>query len=153
MFNWNFGNVKAGPNTPLWYGVRCSEIIDGKEVFFDPPDPACRFVAYPSMTDGVRAYFTLLRRRFAAAWPYVEASDPDGFVRALKREHYFTADVDVYANAVRSLYREFLQVLPPDPLPPTRDVGPLEDLPPVAGRPFVPWFLVSALLTAALVRR
>lgn len=121
-YNWNLGNLKAGSAAPSWYAVRCSEILNGREVFFDPPHPACRFVAYPSRREGVAAYWRLMRQRFRSAWPFVEAGDPRGFVHALKAARYFTAAEQPYADAVKKLHREYAQQLGGEtpPAPPSR---------------------------------
>ena len=41
IHNYNFGNVKARPDYPTITQFRCSEIIDGVDRFFDPPDRHC----------------------------------------------------------------------------------------------------------------
>jgi len=88
-------------------------------VWFYPEHPACRFRAYEvhdangkidewsSMVLGLTDYLALLHKRFYKAWPSVLKGDPAEFVRALKTQGYFTADLQPYIDSEVSLFREF----------------------------------------------
>lgn len=115
---WNLGNVKHVPGDGHDYcQFRCSEIVGGKEVFFDPPHPATSFRAYPSLAAACVDYLALLRKRFAGAWPSVLAGDPHGFVRALATAHYFTASEELYEKNVTAILARLSEVIPDDPEP------------------------------------
>jgi hypothetical protein len=104
---WNLGNAKSIPGDGRsWTFFRCSEIIGGKEVFFDPPHPQTRFRAFETLDDGAYDYLELLHRRFAAAWPAVEAGDPAAFGHALAAQHYFTANEASYTRVLVHLVDE-----------------------------------------------
>lgn len=112
---YNLGNVKHVPGDQHDYcQFRCSEIIGGKEVWFDPPHPATSFRAYASLADGCVDYLSLLHKRFASAWPAVLAGDPAAFVYALKAAHYFTADVAVYVRSVLAIHAQLSREIPDD---------------------------------------
>lgn len=93
---------------------------DGTDVvWFYPEHPACRFRAYEvhdadgkidewaSMVLGLTDYLGLLHKRFYKAWPAVLKGDPAEFVRELKKQGYFTADLQPYIDSEVSLFREF----------------------------------------------
>ena len=140
MWCWNFGNAKHVPGDGRdYYQIRCNEIINGREVWFEPPDPATSFRAFPTIDAGCADYLALLEHRFAAAWPAVLAGDPAAFSHELKLAHYYTADEALYTRNLVSLYAEFDRTVPQDdPAPfvgalPVVDNGqptPSGDLPP-----------------------
>lgn len=108
MHCWNLGNVKSvAGDGRSWTFFRCNEILNGKEVWFDPPHPACRFRAFETLDEGAVDYLALLRRRYVSAWPAVLVGDPVAFVRAIKRAGYFTAAEEPYVRSVASLFAEF----------------------------------------------
>lgn len=115
----NVANAKWTPGDPHdWVSFRCNEIIGGKEVWFDPPHPACRFRAYPDLAAGVLDYLSLLAGRFKSAWPAVLAGDPGDFAHRLKIARFYTASEALYVAALLSLYREFDRTIPLEaPLP------------------------------------
>lgn len=107
-------------------------------VWFDPEHPACRFRAYcvlkndgsedswSSLVLGMTDYLGLLYKRFNKSWEALKIGDPEAFVRALKVQGYFTADVEDYVKSVTSLVHEFghlnvdissLPIIPTDKLP------------------------------------
>jgi hypothetical protein len=130
MYCWNLGNIKAGKDVDHCY-FRCNEVLSQKAaaeihmkstpgsveigravgssvvVWFNPPHPYCRFRAYATLDDGAVGYLDMLHRRFKASWAQVLIGDPVEFVRALKKENYFTADVVEYSKSVASLFNEF----------------------------------------------
>jgi hypothetical protein len=71
--------------------------------------PASRFRAYANRFDGAFAYCDFVASgRYAAAWAKLLTGDAVGFVAALKRAGYMTADEAPYRTAVVSLQKEFL---------------------------------------------
>jgi hypothetical protein len=129
IYNYNFGNIKAPDTRPHMYLKGASEIINGKEIFPQPPDPQCRFAAYPDVFQGAKALVTFLSvdttpdngkpNRYAAAWSECLAGDLAGFVHELSRAGYFTADVGVYLRGCQICYDRYysqcLQVAAPEP--------------------------------------
>jgi hypothetical protein len=97
--------AKAKPRTDGKPGM--DAVLGGKkqsdgdvQVLFYPSNPADCFRAFHTLDDGVVDHMLLLRRRFHAAWPFVEAADVLGFCRKLGALGYFTAAVEPYARAV-----------------------------------------------------
>ena len=81
IHNFNFGNAKADASYPLVTQFRCSEVEQGVEYFFDPPDPHCNFRAYTNATDGAVDYVKVLRSR-PHWWDGLQTEDPNAFVDA-----------------------------------------------------------------------
>jgi hypothetical protein len=115
---WNLGNYKhvAGDGRH-WTMFRCSEILNGIEVYFDPPHPATHFLAYDTLGDGSLDYLTHLRGRFRPAWPAVIAGDPAQFSHILKLQSYYTAPEAGYTAALVGCYRKLDATFPPDTMP------------------------------------
>lgn len=135
-WGFNIGNVKWTPGCGydfhclrgVWEGVSQSEasrlIASGEahadaspghatavgagrvSVVFEPPHPATRFRAFPSLDAAMVAHLTLLERRFAVAWPAVLSGDVDRFAGALHSRGYFTASPLAYAGNMRRPYLE-----------------------------------------------
>lgn len=140
IWNFNFGNVKAGEK---YVGSYCcfelNEVLNGKVVWFsprgrldrkggkvvaepfdDPPGhPQTRMRAFPNAFDGAEAYVKFVAGgRYAAAWQLLLAGDAAGYSRALKAAGYYTAPVEDYVRGVVSLQREFMGKLEgPNPEP------------------------------------
>ena len=107
LHNFNFGNAKAGLSYPRVTQFRCSEVENGAEQFFDPPDPHCNFRAYETAADGAVDYIKVLQSR-AHWWNGLQTEDPGAFVDALATApKYFTGDPVVYKRAVAALFDEF----------------------------------------------
>ena len=108
---WNLGNVKrtAGHD---FTSFRCSEIINGKEIFFDPPHPQTFFNCYLTPEQGAKEYIEFLskRKRYAKAWQGVLAGDPVMFVHQLKLANYFTANENLYQIGVNRLVAQFNKI-------------------------------------------
>lgn len=112
---WNLGNKKHVPNDGHDYTMfRCNEVIDGKIVWFDPPNPATWFVAFPTLESGAADYLVGLRGRFRTAWPFALAGDVQGFCHALKVAGYYTADEALYTAGVLRCYRQLDAAIPVD---------------------------------------
>jgi hypothetical protein len=95
MRNYNFGNKKATGSEDYQY-FRCSEVIDGKELFFDPPHPSCRFASYDTPAKGAAAYVRTLKSR-DHWWKGLHTGTAEGFIEGLTtRPAYFTANPATY---------------------------------------------------------
>jgi hypothetical protein len=115
---WNLGNAKhVEGDGRAWCAFRCSEIIDGREVWFDPPDPATRFRAFESLDAGAADYLELLWHHFGRSWGAVLAGDPAAFARALKAQGYYTAPEPKYEAALVALYQQVDGMLSADAEP------------------------------------
>ena len=107
IHNFNFGNAKADLGYPLVTQFRCSEVEQGVEQFFDPPDPHCNFRAYTNAADGAVDYIKVLQSR-PHWWNGLQTEDPNAFVDALATvPKYFTGNPVVYKQAMASLFDEF----------------------------------------------
>lgn len=109
---YNFGNLKRSSGDPTdWTMYRCSEIIDNKEVFFDPPHPQTHFRAYRSVIDGAKDYILFLskRKRYLKAWEEVKKGDPAAFGHELKVAGYYTANEARYTAIIVKVTNEFLK--------------------------------------------
>lgn len=124
----NLTNIKASESYEGFYCLyRCSEIINGREEWFSPPHPQCRFRAFLSLAEASVDYLLFLTRaRYQPALKQAQAGDPRAFVDALKKGGFFTAAEEPYAKAVVSLTAEYerqipgwiasAETLPPPPL-------------------------------------
>jgi hypothetical protein len=107
LHNFNFGNVKAAPSFSFITQFRCSEVENGVEQFFDPPDQHCNFRAYSNAADGAVDYIKVLQSR-PHWWAGLQTEDPAAFVDALATPpKYFTGDPAAYKRAIASLFDEF----------------------------------------------
>lgn len=111
------GNKKWAPDWDgHWTMFRCSEVVGGKVVWFEPPPDgsflaACAFRANLSAEDGCaeQVKFLATRDRYRKAWGLIYAGKADAAVRELGRAGYFTANVDAYARAVLLIYGHLLE--------------------------------------------
>src|SRR6266581_3138880 len=104
---YNFGNIKSSPNDGLyWTNFRCNEIISGKEIWFNPPEDACKFRAFKTANDGAVNYLKFLsgRKSYANAWSQVIAGNPSEYSHQLKLNYYYSASEILYTNGVVSLF-------------------------------------------------
>ncbi len=108
LLNYNFGNIKKTESHD-YCSYKCSEIINGKEEFFEPLHPQTFFNSYPTALDGAKEYLLFLskRTRYAWAWQELINGDPVKYCVALKKGGYFTADLTKYTKGVVSLTEEF----------------------------------------------
>ena len=133
----NWGNIKASPKYEGMYTCfGCDEIFNGKRTWFDPDtpydpndplalpnpnfakptvppgNPQTRFRAYANRFDGAYQYVDFVASgRYVDAWNELLQGDAAGYVAALKRKNYFTADETLYAKGVISLQNEMLKRL------------------------------------------
>lgn len=75
-------------------------------VWFYPDHPACCFRAFRTLDEGTADYLGMMRKRFASAWPAVEAGNPWQFSHLLKLARYYTADEAHYTRSLVSIYNE-----------------------------------------------
>ena len=101
----NFKHVKGDGHDYVM--VAQAEIIGGKRVIVQPPDPATWLRAYQDLDGGAADYFARLHKEFSSAWPFVVSGDVPGFGHALKLAHYYT---DSEANYTAGLLRCYHQL-------------------------------------------
>jgi hypothetical protein len=136
IWNWNYGNVKAGPSyvgqyccfelnevlvengvrRVVWFGPRGR--LSGKggkvvaEPFEDPPGhPQTRMRANINRYDGAIRYVDFMLRgaggRFAQAFNFMKVGNAAGMCHEMKLRGYYTADEGEYTRGVVSLQKEF----------------------------------------------
>lgn len=117
MWNNNIGNVKYQPSknpdddNDKQYMMLANvwEILNGKKVIFQPPDPATWFRSFATLEDGVAFHLDFLKNhRYKAAWAAVEGGDPAEFAHLLKVARYYTAPEADYAKAMTSYFKKFM---------------------------------------------
>jgi hypothetical protein len=107
IHNYNFGNIKARAEYPQVVQFRCSEVLNGVEQFFDPPDPHCNFRAYSNATDGAVDYMKVLHSQ-PHWWQGLHTGDPSAYVDALATPpKYFTANPATYKRTLTALFNQF----------------------------------------------
>jgi hypothetical protein len=100
LHNFNFGNAKARSSDPHFQFFRCSEIINGQEVFFDPPSPECKFAAHLTAADGAAHYIKVLKNR-EHWWNGLQSGTVEGFIEGLTTApKYFTANPTLYLSVL-----------------------------------------------------
>lgn len=107
---YNVGNEKSRYNDKQhWTMYKCSEILNSKEIFFEPPHDQCKFKAFNSSQEGFDHYFEFLatRKRYAKAWKQVMEGNLIQFVSELKHAGYFTASLNLYMKGMTRLNAEF----------------------------------------------
>jgi hypothetical protein len=86
-------------------------------IWFYPNHPWCRFRAFDTLSEGAYDHLKLLVRRFGLAWAQVVSGNAEQYSRALKAQHYYTADEAHYTKAITSIVRGFDDIeLPQEPL-------------------------------------
>ena len=115
---YNFGNIKkkrassTGPDDGHFFTMfRCGEIINGKNMMFDPPHYQTHFRAYKTVADGAEDYirFVSQKTRYKKAWQKVIEGDPKGYAYELKIAGYYTASLELYTSGVVRLFNEFMK--------------------------------------------
>lgn len=141
--HWNIGNIKAGPSYEgMFTTYACNEILaeqgERRVVWFSPfgrlsgrggvvvsdpytnppGHPQTRFRAYAGPTDGAYQYVDFVATgRYVDAFGELLEGDAPGYVNALHRKGYFTADPTIYGRGVLSLHKEFIARLQGRPAP------------------------------------
>ena len=117
MWNNNVGNVKFVPNkdpnldTGKQYMMLSNvwEIIGGKKVIFNPPDPATWFRAFPTLAEGIADHLDFLKnKRYKTAWTAVESGNPAAFAHLLKVGMYYTAPEADYIKLMNFYYNKYM---------------------------------------------
>lgn len=110
IHNYNFGNFKRAPGDRNWQYFRCSEIENGVEVFYEPPDFHCAFAAYYNGPDGAAAYIRGLKAR-ANWWNGLMSGTVAGFIGGLTTPpKYFTASPTLYQNTLTERVNNYASV-------------------------------------------
>ena len=113
----NFGNIKKRRATKFvtddghyFTMYRCSEVLNGKEYYFDPPHYQTHFCAYKKVEDGAEHYieFVSKKKRYAKAWEEVIKGDPRAYSHELKKAGYYTATESRYTAGVVRLFDKFM---------------------------------------------
>lgn len=128
---WNIGNAKAKPEGPVdWCFFQTWELVpsayakaeaekypatvaiitdDGRmaKIVLKPDHPGCAFQAFPSLEDGMAAYFRMMTTRFEKAWPAVRAGDPKMFAHLLRAQGYYTAKEEDYARGLEARFEQY----------------------------------------------
>jgi hypothetical protein len=110
---YNFGNTRCNPDklghNEYFTMFKCGEIIKGKEILFEPPDPGSVFQAFKSAEEGIKHHLRfLLKDRYWNAWQAAIDGDPKKYVHELKKGNYFTANEARYTNTLVNLYNQIL---------------------------------------------
>lgn len=122
-FNFNLCNIKEfNSSKPLHMLHGVWEIIDGKKVVFEPPNPQTWFRAYETLEEGMLDYLHTLKKRFFKSIDSLILGDAIGFALSLKQQNYFTASVSIYQANLSSLQEEFLKTSPKQEEPKTEEV-------------------------------
>lgn len=105
---YNFGNIKKTEGHDYCM-FRCSEVLNGKNIYFDPPHTQTHFNAYEDATAGATEYLEFIskRPRYKSAWDQVKLGNPNKYCAELRLAGYFTADLISYTKGVVSLVNEF----------------------------------------------
>jgi hypothetical protein len=107
LHNFNFENSKATASDPYYQNFRCWEVEGGQKVWYDPPDPHCRFAAHRSPADGAEHYLRLLKRR-TNWWNGLHTGTVDGFVAGLTTAPmFFTGDPSAYAKRMNQFMGDY----------------------------------------------
>lgn len=118
MWNNNVGNVKFVPSqnqdddngkeymmlTNVW------EIINGEKKYYNPPDPATWFCAFPTLEDGIAEHLDFLKNhKYKSAWSAVESGNPGAFAHLLKLGYYYTAPEADYVKGMMYFFNKYMQ--------------------------------------------
>lgn len=99
----NLGNITTAGKAGDYYVLHVQEQVEpGVWKWLD-----LKFAAHADFIDGGRAYWALLKRRYASVLPLFAAGNVEGAARELKRLRYYTADADKYARGMAGLARRF----------------------------------------------
>jgi Mannosyl-glycoprotein endo-beta-N-acetylglucosaminidase len=103
MVDFNFAGVKG--KAPSGGSALCWTSEGSDDAAHRERD---RFRAYRNAQAGARDYIALLARRYPGALERARDGDAEGFVQALARGGYFTAEPEAYLRALSSLSRQYL---------------------------------------------
>ena len=98
----NIGNITTGGSS-LHYVLHVQEQVKpGEWKWLD-----LKFAAHQDFIDGGRAYWGLLRRRYASVLPLFEAGKTEDAAHRLHDLHYYTANAAPYARGMVGLAKRF----------------------------------------------
>ena len=107
IHNYNLTNIKRNSGDSYYQSFPCSEVIDGAEQHFFPPNKACEFAAYLNPTDGAEAYIRVLKRR-PNWWNGLMTGDVEQFNIGLSTApKFYTANPDGYLNLLKDRYNRY----------------------------------------------
>lgn len=113
MWNNNVANVKyteAAGAVDYCMLANVWEIVNGKKVMFQPPNPATWFRSFPTLADGVTFQINFLKnKRYKTAWTAVESGNPAAFAHLLKLAGYYTAPEQDYVAAMNGFFNKFMR--------------------------------------------
>lgn len=118
MWNNNIGNIKYIPsNNPLddldkEYMMLSNvwEILNGKKVIFNPPDPQTWFRSYKTLADGLSEHlFNLKNKRYKSAWVAVESGNVPEFAHILKGKWYYTGSEEDYIKNMQIWFNKYMK--------------------------------------------
>ena len=99
----NIGNITTASAASLHYVLHVQEQVKpGVWKYLD-----LKFAAHQDFIDGGRAYWALLRRRYASVLPLFEAGRTEDAANRLHDLHYYTANAAPYARGMVGLVRRF----------------------------------------------
>jgi hypothetical protein len=108
VHNFNLTNIKRNSGDPYFQYFRCSEIIDGVEQFFDPPNPQCAFAAYKTAVEGAKAYIRILKKR-PNWWNGLLTGDVGKFNAGLSTTpKFYTANPSLYLKLLNDRMAKYL---------------------------------------------
>lgn len=118
---WNIGNIKRVPGHQWTMLANVWEMLDKVpqgasswvkkgdkfKVIFNPPHAQTHFMAFSSLEEGCVEYMKKQHGRYAVAWPAVESGDPVEFARLLKKQRYYSGDLDGYIKLMMFWFRAY----------------------------------------------
>lgn len=92
-----------------WCQYDCSEVLNGKEIWFKPPHPQTNFRAYSSPWEGFLDYVKFLsqRTRYKDAWKALLTGDVAAYNKELKKAGFYTAGEEHYLKLLTSISNKF----------------------------------------------
>ena len=107
--NNNWGNIKKFSNEH-YTSYFCSEVLNGKNINFNPYNPQTFFCSWDTALNGAIGYlgFVSKKPRYQKAWVKLQEGNVSGYVIELHNAGYFTADPASYLKTALKLYNEFL---------------------------------------------
>lgn len=110
IWNYNFGNIKRIKDKTFTM-FRCSEIINGKEIFFNPPHIQTHFLAHKDIQEGADFHINFLknRTRYQKAWQCIINGNVKDYSHELKQAGYYTASEELYNKGLLRIYESMLQ--------------------------------------------
>jgi hypothetical protein len=104
-YNYNFGNITHVDGDGYDYFIGADKDGSGHWITH-------AFRSFDNAQDGVTAYLSFLKNKYASAWQYVLDGDPSSFVDALKAHGYFEGNLQDYKNSVNVYFDKFRSIIP-----------------------------------------